>query len=214
MGRRGVPCTVCASKNRAQVDIGLVHKVPARALAARFDLSKDAIARHRAHLSPVQRAALLTASRTPTAIDLEQLRTTESEGLLSQLVAQRARLQQCAELALELADVRASVSAESGITANLALVGKLLGQLVTRHDVRHSSVLLSPDYVRLRQALILALRPHAAAARAVSEALHRIEMEAATEIADSAKPVQSPKVIEHAALPSPPATIPPPPVTA
>src|SRR5689334_3840024 len=110
MGRRGVPCSVCESKSRAQCEIGIVHKVPYRVLAARFDLSKDSIRRHAAsHLSPTQRAALLTAQRPATAVDLEQLRTTESEGLLSQLVVQRSRLQQAAELALELGDVRASV---------------------------------------------------------------------------------------------------------
>ena len=122
MGKRGTQCAVCASKHRAQVEIGLVHCVPVRVLANRFDLSKDSIARHSAnHLTPTQRAALLTASRAPTAVDLEALRTTESEGLLSQLVSQRARLQQSAELALELGDVRASVAAEGAITGNLSL---------------------------------------------------------------------------------------------
>ena len=209
MGKRGTACTVCESKHRAQCEIGLVHRVPVRVLAARFGLSKDAIARHSAnHLSPTQRAALLTAQRPATAVDLEALRTTESEGLLSQLVSQRARLQQSAELALELGDVRASVAAEGAITGNLALVAKLLGQLIQRHDVRHSSVLLTPDYLRLRQALIAALKPFPDAARAVGQALHRLESEAAAEISDKAKPV--PVTIEHQAV-APPVTIPPPP---
>jgi hypothetical protein len=129
-------------------------------------------------------------------------------------VAQRARLQQSAELALELGDVRASVAAEGAITGNLALVAKLLGQLIQRHDVRHSSVLLTPDYLRLRQALIAALKPFPDAARAVGQALHRLESEAAAEISDKAKPV--PVTIEHQAVAppvtiSPPVTIPPPP---
>jgi hypothetical protein len=208
MGRRGVPCTVCTSEHRAQCEIGIVHKVPARVLAARFGLSKDAIHRHaKAHLSPVQRAALLSAQR-PTDVDLDALRTSESEGLLSQLVAQRARLQQSAELALELGDVRASVAAEGAITGNLALVGKLLGQLVQRYDVRHSSVLLSPDYVKLRATLIAALKPFPEAGRAVAAALYALESDAAKDITDAARKPE-PAVIEH--VPAADRPLPPPP---
>jgi hypothetical protein len=208
MGKRGTPCTICESKSRAQIEIGIVHRVPFRVLADRFDVSKDAVRRHAAnHLSPTQRAALLTAARPATAVDLEALRTSESEGLLSQLVAQRARLQQSAELALELGDVRASVAAEGGITQNLSLVGKLLGQLVQRHDVRHSSVLLSPDYLRLRQVLTTTLRAFPAAAAAVSAALFAMESDAAKDITDAAGKPAPPPVIEHQAAPPPPVAV-------
>jgi hypothetical protein len=215
MGKRGTPCTVCESKNRAAIEIGIVHRVPARVLAARFGVSKDAVHRHsKSHLTPTQRAALLTAQRPATAVDLEALRTTESGGLLSQLVAQRARLQQSSDLALEMGDVRAAVAAEGAITGNLALVGKLLGQLVQRHDVRHTSVLLSPDYLALRAALITALKPFPEAAKAVGAALYRLESDAAKDITDAA-PKCAPVVIEHQApLPPPPVVIPPPPVVA
>jgi hypothetical protein len=196
------PCTVCAHDKRHQIDIGLVHRVPARVLAQRFDLGKDAILRHaRNHLSPVQRAALLSAQK-PSQIDLEALRATESEGLLAQLVGQRARLQQSSELALELGDVRASISAESAITANLTLVGKLLGQLVNVHDVRHTSILLTPDYLKLRAVLTTALRAHPEAARAVAAALYGLESDAAKDITAH----KAPAVIEHV-----PQVLPPPP---
>lgn len=208
LSKRGPQCTVCASKHRAQIELAIVHRVPGRVIAARFGVSKDSVYRHaHSHLSPVQRAALLAAQR-PTAVDLDALRTSESEGLLSQLVAQRARLQQTAELSLELGDVRGAVSAESAITANLALVGKLLGQLVQIHDVRHTNLLISPDYLELRRTLIAALRPFPEAARAVSSALHRLETEAAAEMA---KPVrEAPVVLEHVPQPAP-IKFPPPP---
>ena len=41
--------------------------------------------------------------------------------------------------------------------------GKLLGTLVTRHAVSHTSILVSPDYLRLRSTLVDALRPFPAA---------------------------------------------------
>jgi hypothetical protein len=210
LGKRGTPCTVCNQKSRPQIEIGIVHRVPARVLAARFDVSKDAILRHaKNHLTPVQRAALLVHAK-PQPVDLEALRTSESEGLLSQLVAQRARLQQAAELALEIGDVRATVAAEGGITGNLSLVAKLLGQLVQHHQVTRTNLLVSPDYLRLRAALIKALRPYPDAAKAVGAALHRLESDAATDITDAAAKGRSPVLIDHAPLPQP-VTIPPPP---
>ncbi len=181
MTKKGPPCSICVHPRRHQIEIGLVHHVPMRVLAARFEVSLDAVWRHRHnHLTP-QVAAAIRAARKPSEIDLEALQRNESEGLLAQLVAQRARLQQHSDLALELADVVHAIAAERAITSNLELVSRLLGQLVQRHDVRHRSILVLPDYLRLRQALIEALRPFPDAARAVGRALHTIEAEAATE---------------------------------
>jgi hypothetical protein len=73
-----------------------------RELAKRFECSSDALQRHsKRHLTPTQRAAILTAQK-PTDVDLEALQRSEGEGILSQLVAQRARLQGHIEQASEL----------------------------------------------------------------------------------------------------------------
>jgi len=201
VSKTGPRCTVCSSKHRHSIELGLVARVSAAALAQRYGASKHAILRHgHSHLSPTQRAALLSAQR-PTDIDLDKLRVSESEGLLHQLVAQRARLQQHAELAGELGDVRGAISAEGAITANLSLVGKLLGQLATHHNVTHTSLLVQPDYLRLRQALITAVRPYPEAARAIAAALFALESDAAKVIEQATKPV----LIDHTpTVPAPP----------
>lgn len=189
MAKTGPACSICQHEKRPQIELALVHKVPLRTIAARFNVSPHAVHRHaKNHLSPQMRAALLAAVR-PTEIDLEALQRSESEGLLSHLVTQRARLQQLSEQSLELADVRAAAAVEGRITSNLELTAKLLGQLVTRHEVRRTSVLLSPDYLELRAALVRALAPFPEAARAVGDALHRLETEAATEITESKVPL-------------------------
>lgn len=189
MAKTGPTCQVCRHQKRHQIEIALVHRVPLRVIAARFNVSRDAVHRHKTnHLSPQLAAAILTAQR-PSEIDLEALQRTESEGLLASLVHQRARLQQHSELALELGDVKAATGVERAICSNLELVSRLLGQLVTRHEVRHSSVLLSPDYLRLRSVLIEALHPYPDAARAVGAALHALEAGAATDITESKRPL-------------------------
>jgi hypothetical protein len=209
MGKSGARCTVCASKHRHAIEIGLVHGISMRVLADRFGLHKDAIRRHGdAHLSATARAVLLVHVK-PQPIDLDALRTAESEGLLASMVGQRARLLQTAELALECGDIRGNVAAENAYLANLTTVAKLLGQLVQVHDVRHTSILISQDYLKLRDALRVALAPFPAAARAVAAALFRLESDAARDISEAAR--KTPAMIEHQPAETVPTTIAPPP---
>jgi hypothetical protein len=187
-------CSICNHPKRHQLEIGLTYKVPKPALARRFGVSTDALFRHaRNHLSPQVKAAILGGDKR-SAVDLEALQISESEGLLSQLVVQRARLQQHSDLALELGDIKAAVAVENAITTNLTLVAKLLGQLVQHHEVRRTSILISADYLQLRSALLKALRPYPEAARAVGHALHALESAAAEDITAAGK---SSPVIEH-----------------
>lgn len=202
------PCSVCRSPQRHLIDLALVHGVAATTLASKFRLSHDAITRHAAnHLSPVQRAAILTAAE-PSKVDLEQLRRSESEGLLASLLAQRARLQQIAEMATAAGDLKAAVSVENAVTASLNLTAKLCGQLISISEHRTTTHLLaSPDFLRLRGVLMTALRAHPAALADVSRALAALETDAAGEILAAAGRAQ-PVLIEHApaapAIPAPP----------
>jgi hypothetical protein len=144
---------------------------------------------------------------------LDKLQASESEGLLHQLVHQRARLQQLVGMATDFGDVKAAVSAEGAITANLQLVSRLLGMLVSVSEHRSTSILISSDYLALRSAIIGALKPYPDAARAVGEALHRLEAEAAKDITAAASGPRKPdmKLIEHVpALPPLPPLGPPP----
>lgn len=205
------PCSVCRSPQRHLIDPALVHGVAATTLANKFRLSHDAITRHAAnHLTPTQRAALLTASE-PSKIDLERLRRSESEGLLASLLAQRARLQQVIEMAVAAGDLAAATSAEKAMTQSLSLTARLLGQLVSISEHRSTHLLTSADYVRMRHALTAALRPFPEAARAVAQALARLETDAAGEILERAGKA-SPVLIEHqpaAVAPAPEIPAPP-----
>jgi hypothetical protein len=205
-GRKGT-CSVCTSEHRHKIEIGLTYKVPRSTLARRYGLSDDSVTRHaKNHLTPTMRAAILAAQK-PAVVDLEALTRSEEEGLLAQLVHQRGRLQLTVEQAQSLGDTSGVVRAERAITQNLELVAKLLGQLVQHHQVTHASVLVSPDYLKLRQVLVETLRPHKAAALDVGRALAKLEQEAATAIkAKAAKANGVPVLIEGRAEPigSPP----------
>jgi hypothetical protein len=87
-----------------------------------------------------------------------------------------------------MGDTKAAVAVERCIVSNLELTAKLLGQLIQHHDVRHTSILVSPDYLELRGAIVSALRPFPQAAKAVGQALHALEAKAANEISEKAQP--------------------------
>jgi hypothetical protein len=171
------------------VELGLVHRLPVRILAARFDIPKTCVFRHRRlHMSPQLIAAIAMAQR-PSVVDLEQLQRSESEGLIGSLVSQRARLQMLSEMAFEAGEVSAGVAVERAITGSLELTSRLLGMIIQRHDVRTMNILISADYLQLRGAIIGALRPFPEAARAVGAALAQLETEAATDIAERKTPL-------------------------
>ncbi len=207
------------------MEIGIVAGVPHKVIAGRFGVSHDSVSRHaRNHLSPTQRAAIM-AQRAPTDIDLDRLREDEGTGLLANVQRQRARLQQISEVALEYGDTRGAVAAENTIVSNLTLTARLVGQLVQHIDVRHQHVLTSEDYIKVRTAIVAALRPYREAALAVSRALATLEAEGAAAISAAAgKGRAQPLTIEHKPAPAelidvtpppppviPPCPIPPPP---
>jgi hypothetical protein len=170
------------------LELGLVLGTPLRTLASRYECSVSALHSHRHnHLTAVQKAAIL-AARAPADVDLEALSRSESEGLLGAVVGQRARLTQQVELTMEAGDYGRSISAERAICENLNLTAKLLGQLVTRHQVTHS-FLITPDYVALRRALVEALTPFPEALRAVGAALAKLEQNAAQGILENKQPL-------------------------
>jgi hypothetical protein len=173
-------CSCCSSVHRREIDLALVAKVSAPVIAARFGVSPDSVRRHsKRHLSAVQQAA---AHLKPEAIDLDQLRESEGSSLLGQLLAQRATLQTIGAAAFEAKNYQAAVAAERAVTNSLDLLSRVLGLIITKHEVKSTALLISPDYLALRGCLIEALRPYPDAARAVGIALRSLEDKAAADI--------------------------------
>ena len=177
--------------DRAAIERDLAVGIPLRRLAKKYGIDKSALYRHRKKLPPQLRAAMLAQSLRPE-VDLEKLRVTESEGLLVHLASQRARLLlwQDACASAEQFQVASAISAQ--IHRNLELVGKLVGEFASYHRVTNVSMMISPEYLELRSALLRALEPFPDARRAVADAIHRLEAKAAQ---------QAPPVLE--ALPAP-----------
>ena len=92
-------------------------------------------------------------------------------------------------MAFEAGEISAATTVERAITQSLELTTKLLGMLITRTHTTSTSILVTADYLALRQAIISALKPYPDAARAVGAALAALELEAAKDITESGKPL-------------------------
>lgn len=205
MGKPGRPCICCSHPERARIDLMLASGIGRDTIAAQFGINEHAVMRHgKAHLSPAARLALVANTRPGDPLDLDKLRQEEGSTLLVGLRDQRARLRGIGDTAAQGGDFKSAVAAERAITNIFELIGKLCGELINRSEVRNVSLLVSPDYHRLRTVLLETLRAHPAAMRDVAAALARMENEALSEPAPAPR---SAPLIEAQALP---ATSPPP----
>ena len=105
------PRTAIRDRNdRAQIEHALATGQSVRAIAKKYDVDENALYRHRKNLPPQLRAAYIGNFLKPGE-DLEKLRVTESESLLQNLAAQRARLLMVQDQELEAGNAQAVATA-------------------------------------------------------------------------------------------------------
>jgi hypothetical protein len=173
---------IASDPQRALIDRSLVMGVPMNQISKRFGYSVPAISRYRDRMPQQLKAAIVAAALRPKEADLDKLRIEESEGILGNLAHQRARLLLCQDECMEAGAATQVGYLANIIHKNIELAGKYLGLFAQHHVSTSINILLSEDYLRLRQALVLALRPFPEARRAVADALQQIEGEVARKI--------------------------------
>jgi hypothetical protein len=176
--------SVISHLERAAIERGLAIGSNIRQMAKKYNLSIDTLYRYRSQMPPQLRASHL-AQKLKGNVDLEKLRIEESEGILTNLATQRARLLLVQDAALEKGDRREVAYIADVIHRNIKLTGTYLGEFA-QHQIKTSvSILIQPEYLDFRAGLMRALAPYPQARRAVAQALH--EMEAKTAATPSPK---------------------------
>ena len=166
---------MCAHADRASIELGIANKVPIRVLGTRYGLHRDAIHRHgRNHMDAKLHAQLMTRGRM-TPVELENLKVTESEGVLQHLVAVRARLYGLMDAAESQDDYKGAASIGTAIHKNLEITARLLGDLRTGTVNVHNNLILLPEFFALRTSILQALRAHPAARADVVKALQHFQ---------------------------------------
>src|SRR5215469_4838534 len=145
--------------NRPLIERALAMGIPMTQIAKRYGHTKTAIGRVRDRMPEQLKAAIIGATLRPGIDDLEKLRADEAAGLLGNLAHQRARLLLMQDVCMEEGGVDQVARLSGVIHKNLEMVGRYLGLFANININSKTSILISEDYLRLRQALTLALRP-------------------------------------------------------
>jgi transposase-like protein len=169
-------------EDRAEIEFELATGKSVRQIARKFNVHEQALYKHRKKLPPQLKAAFVGHLLKPGE-DLETIRVEESSALLKRVAQQQARIVYMQDKAMAADDHKSVASLANAFFKGSELIGRLVGELNAHAQKTTINILASPDYLRLRTALVRALQPYPDAARAVSEALYKAESSAARDIA-------------------------------
>lgn len=208
MSRRKVAktsqCKTCAHADRARIEVMLANDVDPSRVARQFStqskpLSRWAVRRHwLEHVSQDKKDRLRIVGASDITVDIEAIKRLESESLLQNLVAERARLQRIADKAEDIGNYQDATRASTALVRVLELLAKYLGELRIGNTTINNNFLISPDWVDLRRVIATALRPFPDAQRAVVAAIRQHEEQRGVEITHAhaiEKPALEQKVV-------------------
>src|SRR5689334_11032097 len=193
----GPRCTICNHPARPQIDLAIATGVAKRAIAERFQVSRDAVWRHGlTHLTAEMHAALATKLLQREG-DTRRILLEEGAGVSEALKAIRGPLFGLFLAAVDTGDNRAATALSGRLHENLALVAKLTGELVPHAGTSITNILLSPDFQRLHAELIRVLARYPEAQAEIAAVFRQAGLRAATEMGKMIEAV--PVEVEHAA---------------
>jgi hypothetical protein len=157
-------CTVCAHPdavlvNEAIIGIGENGKQSNRAITRQYDLSKDAVRRHREHIPEM----LAYAARAEEVA--------EADSLLDRFEALHRRTLAILEATEETQEHRIALAAIREARGNLELIGEVTKELNRTPSLNFQ---LNPEWLELRTAIVLALEPHPDARESVVRAIEAV----------------------------------------
>jgi hypothetical protein len=153
-------CTVCAHDERHSINVALVQREPYRAIARRYGLGRDALARHaREHLPKL----LVKSSRA-----VEAARADDLLGSIGSMVGRLEAFLDRAEADEDGPEFRANAAVWR---KQIELLAKIAGEL---QQEGQTNIYLNPQWVRLVARLVSALEPYPDARDAVLTAIEEV----------------------------------------
>jgi len=154
-------CTICIHPEREAIDKALVAGGNYRDLSALYRVSEDAILRHKTnHLA----AAMVQAQGASEAA--------HAENLLDQLKNLQSTTLSVLSQAQQAQDLRVVAALIGQARGNLELLFKLTGELAQEGTV---NIVVLPEWITVRTAMLQALAPYPEARLAVAAALERVD---------------------------------------
>jgi hypothetical protein len=156
-------CTVCGHEQRYDIDTILVcRSKPYRDIARQYGVSKDAVARHVSggHISEL----------IALAANAEQ--ASRADTLLDRLEALQSRTEAALAKAESSDNLFATFRGIGEMRHNLTLIGEITKELDRTPTL---NLHLHPEWVELRTAILVALRPHPEVREGVLRAIRSVD---------------------------------------
>jgi hypothetical protein len=154
-------CTICTHPRRQAIDKALVGGATMRELAAKYRVSPDAMERHNAAHLPKAMIKAAEVEEVRQALDVVQQLKAINGATLQILMDARAT-----------GDADTALKAIDRIHKQIELQAKLLGEL---SDAPQVDVVLMPEWLALRGAILAALAPYSEARATVATQILRLE---------------------------------------
>jgi hypothetical protein len=154
-------CVVCRHPRRIDIDRAVIAGAGYRVIASQFGVGRSAVMRHKAdHLLP----ELLKAKQVEDV--------SRATDLLAMVIERDRRAMALLDRADAEGDLRPAASLMRVSLTAIELLAKLRGELDERAVI---NVLALPEWLAVREALLIALDPFPQARIAVGEALAQVE---------------------------------------
>ncbi|MES2463383.1 MAG: hypothetical protein V4671_22650 [Armatimonadota bacterium] len=152
-------CTICSHPERAAIDKALAAGEGVRSLASRYGaIGRSSVQRHKEEHLPQSLVEAAGAEEIKAALDV-----------VTQLKAINGASLQILSDARKGGDADIALKAIDRIQKQIELQAKLLGQIDDRPVI---NVLVTPEWLTVRQQILVALAPYPEARLAVAEAIN------------------------------------------
>ena len=150
-------CTVCAHTEATEINQQLLDKVPHRTLAKAYGVTAAALQRHQQHI-PAQLVRAQEAREIASA-----------DVLMGRVADLNTKAEDVYKRALKADNLNAAIAAVRELRGITELYAKITGELSTVNNI-----IIAPEWVSLRSALLMALEPYHEARKAVLKAVGKL----------------------------------------
>jgi len=150
-------CTVCTHADAKKINKQLLDKVPYEALSKAYGVTTAALHRHKQHI-PAQLVRAQEAREIASA-----------DVLMGRVADLNTKAEDVYKRALKADNLNAAIAAVRELRGITELYAKITGELSTVNNI-----IIAPEWVSLRSALLMALEPYHEARKAVLKAVGKL----------------------------------------
>ena len=153
-------CTVCRRNDVAKINKALISGDSLSTIAGTYGVTKASIHRHSKHIP-----AKLTKAR-------EAKETASADNLMARVASLNTKAHDVYEKAMTAKNLTAAIAAVRELRGITELYAKITGELQSQTV---TNIIVSPEWVNLRNAILIALEPYPEARQAVVKSIGKHE---------------------------------------